>query len=194
MVTGTEDSWDERALLLLGALMIQSQHGYQLNDFIERCRVAVMKKPTAYAILDRLAGAGHISVNIEQEGNRPPRKVYTITPTGEALFYALLRANVRTSEPLSFAGDIGLMFLDRLPRTEAIACLRQRLAERDAELRVIPEIPSHTGHLSVALAMDHLTAMRRADRDWLAAAIAQLESEEVGTPADPGSDRIIPQR
>ncbi len=146
-----------------------------------------MKKPTAYAILDRLAGAGHISVHVEQEGNRPPRKVYTITPTGEALFYALLRANVRSSELLSFVGDIGLMFLDRLPRTEAIACLRQRLASRDAELRVIPEIPPHTGHLSVALAMDHLTAMRRADRDWLAAAIAHLESEEVGTPADQGA-------
>ena len=103
MAAGTDDSWDERALLLLGALMIQSQHGYQLNDFIERCRVAVMKKPTAYAILDRLAGAGHISVNVEQEGNRPPRKVYTITQSGQALFYDLLRANLRTSETLNFA-------------------------------------------------------------------------------------------
>ncbi|HEY8291185.1 MAG TPA: PadR family transcriptional regulator [Thermomicrobiales bacterium] len=183
MVIGTDDSWDERALLLLGALMIQSQHGYQLNDFIERCRVAVMKKPTAYAILDRLAGAGHISVNVEQEGNRPPRKVYTITPTGEALFYALLRANLRASESLNFAGDIGLMFLDRLPRPEAIACLRQRLAERDAEIAVIPEIPPHTGHLSVALAMDHLTAMRRADRDWVAAAITRLERDDREVPA-----------
>jgi hypothetical protein len=49
---------------------------------------------------------------------------------------------------------------------------------RDAELAVVPEIPPHTGHLSVALAMDHLTAMRRADRDWVASAITQLERND----------------
>ncbi|HET8628279.1 MAG TPA: PadR family transcriptional regulator, partial [Thermomicrobiales bacterium] len=76
--------WDERALLLLGVLMTQSQHGYQINDFIERtlCNVTAMKKPTAYLILDRLAAAGHVSVRSEQQGNRPPRKVYTVTDSG----------------------------------------------------------------------------------------------------------------
>jgi DNA-binding PadR family transcriptional regulator len=50
---------DERALLLLGVLRVQSQHGYQINEFIERTlgRVTDMKKPTAYAILERLSAA-----------------------------------------------------------------------------------------------------------------------------------------
>src|SRR5690606_5170873 len=66
---------DERELLLLGLLRAQSQHGYQINEFIEKNlrRVTDMKKATAYAILDRLARDGHAVTHREQEGNRPPR-------------------------------------------------------------------------------------------------------------------------
>jgi DNA-binding PadR family transcriptional regulator len=83
-VPTTTTTWDERALLLLGVLMTQSQHGYQINDFIENrlCRIADMKKATAYAQLDRLHGGGMVDIEIEQVGNRPPRKVYTITDAG----------------------------------------------------------------------------------------------------------------
>ena len=82
--------WDDRSLLLLGVLMGQDQHGYQINEFIERalCRVTTMKKPTAYALLERLAARGYISVHREQSGNRPPRKVYSITPAGQALSWS----------------------------------------------------------------------------------------------------------
>ncbi|GAF07814.1 PadR family transcriptional regulator [Paenibacillus pini] len=60
---------DERELLVLGLLMAQSQHGYQINDFIERNlgQVSDMKKATAYSILKRLDKAGYVDVSVEQE-------------------------------------------------------------------------------------------------------------------------------
>ena len=172
------EPWDARSLLLLGALSVRSQHGYQINDFIERCQVAGLKKPTVYALLDRLVAAAHISLQTEQEGNRPVRKVYTLTASGEALFDELLRENLRT--PDLTVGDIGLMFLDYLPRDEAITCLRQRLDQLDAQLAAPVVVPPHGDHLTVQLALDHQAALRQADRDWLAALLQRLESPVPG--------------
>lgn len=170
------EPWDARSLLLLGALSVRSQHGYQINDFIERCQVAGLKKPTVYALLDRLVAAGHISLQTEQEGNRPVRKVYTLTASGQALFDELLRENLRAPDLAAGVGDVGLMFLDYLPRDEAIACLRQRLERLDAQLAAPVVVPPHVGHLTVQLALDHQAALRRADRDWLAALLQRLET------------------
>ena len=183
------EPWDARALLLLGALTVRSQHGYQINDFIERCRVAELKKPTVYALLDRLVAAGHISVRTEQEGNRPVRKVYTLTPAGQALFDDLLRENLRTPDAGSGAGDIGLMFLDYLPRAEAVACLQERLTRLDAALAATPAVPPHGGRLTVDLALDHQTALRRADRAWFAGLLERLHMPPTAPPARlPASD------
>ena len=171
--------WDERALLLLGVLINQRQHGYQINDFIEQalCHVVTMKKPTAYALLDRLAAAGHVSLHVEQEGNRPPRKVYTITETGRALFYELLEHNLVSLDEPVFPGDIGLMFLNHLPLAEVVACLRQRLDQLDELPPQLDAVPRHSSPLTVDLALDHVRTLRRADRDWLAATIARLEAD-----------------
>jgi DNA-binding PadR family transcriptional regulator len=176
----TITSWDERALLLLGVLTTQRQHGYQINDFIENrlCRVADIKKATAYAQLDRLHATGMVDIAVEQVGNRPPRKVYTITDAGRALFHDLLAANLATVEAPTYAGDIGLMFINHLPRAEAIAALKERLAQLDALIADQPMPPPHGGKLNLDLAVDHVLALRRADRDWLAGAIARLETEE----------------
>lgn len=172
-------NWDERALLLLGVLMTQNQHGYQINEFIENtlCHVATMKKPTAYALLSRLESAGFIEVHTEQAGNRPPRKVYTITPVGRDLFHNLLRANLSAADESTYAGDIGLVLINFLDRDDALTCLRQRLARLDGLLKPRPVPHAHGDKLNLDLAFDHLTAMRRADRDWLVATIARLERE-----------------
>lgn len=184
------DGWDDRALLLLGVLMTQSRHGYQINDFIERslCHVATMKKPTAYALLDRLASAGFVSVRAEQAGNRPQRKVYSITPAGQDLFRRLLRENLSSIDETTFDGDIGVMLLDQLGRDEALDLLRRRLASLDAVLAHQTPPPPHDDALRIDLALDHLLAMRRADRDWLAATITRLERER--PPSHPDASPI----
>ncbi|MGB3329489.1 MAG: PadR family transcriptional regulator [Thermomicrobiales bacterium] len=180
--------WDERALLLLGVLMDQSQHGYQINDFIERrlARVYPMKKPTAYALLDRLESAGAIAVHAEQAGNRPPRKVYTLTDAGRDLFRALLVENLRAVDETTSAGDVGLIFLTRLEPDIALEALHARLAGIEEALAEIPSPPfaNHHDHLRLDLAFDRARHLREAERAWLQDTIARLES---GSPAESGS-------
>lgn len=167
---------DERSLLLLGLLKMQSQHGYQINEFIEKnmARVTDMKKATAYAILDRLSDAGYITVHSEQEGNRPPRKVYSITPTGEEQFFALLRTNLSEADPMLFPSSIGLMFLDHLPRPDVVACLNARLAAVEERIASFERAPKHRYNLGASLAVEHLLTLMQADRDWLVRTLEQL--------------------
>lgn len=169
-------SVDERALLLLGILRGQSQHGYQINELIERdlAHVTDMKKPTAYALLDRLEQSGAVSVHIEREGARPPRKVYAITPAGERRFLDLLRANLAEADRVTSAGDVGLMFLDALPRQEGVELLGRRLAHLDEQITLYERTPQHGLGLGVDLTVERQLTLLRADRDWLAGALERL--------------------
>jgi DNA-binding PadR family transcriptional regulator len=168
---------DERELLLLGMLMVQSQHGYQINEFIERNlgHIIDMKKPTAYALLERLCQAGYVKVRTEREGKRPPRKVYHITSAGSIVFLDLLRENLAQAEHMTFAGDVGLMFLDHLPREEVVALLRQRLSAVEEQLAAHEHAPRHEHGLGVDLALEHALLLERAEQQWLASVIQRLE-------------------
>lgn len=177
---------DERTLLLLGMLRIESQHGYQLNEFIEHNlgRVTDMKKPTAYALLDRLEQAGAITSRLEQEGNRPPRKVYAITEQGRQIFLRLLSETLASAEPYVIAGDVGLMYLDALPLDEALMLLQQRLQGVRAQIAEIEKVPAHHSqgdiHLGIGidLAIEHQAMLLRADEAWLTRLIERLAAQK----------------
>ncbi len=166
----------ERELLLLGILMAHSQHGYQINEFIEMnlSRVTDMKKPTAYATLDRLAAQGFVEVRTEQAGNRPVRKVYSITAPGTEYFRSLLKENLMSGDKMQFASDIGLMFLDHLSPDDAASLLEERLQALNQEIARHEKAPPHGFGLGVDLAMDHHLAHLKLDRDWLAQVIGDL--------------------
>lgn len=170
---------DERELLILGLLMSQSQHGYQLNDFIERNlgRVTDMKKATAYAILKRLDAAGYVEVKLEQEGNRPPRQVYAITPAGETAFGELLRTSLSEANPAVPHGSIGLMFLDHLPPDEQLDCLERKLAKLDELVRLTELAPRHGHGIGVDLSIDHRVSLLRCERDWLRGVIMRIRGQ-----------------
>jgi DNA-binding PadR family transcriptional regulator len=185
---------DERALLLLGILMVQSQHGYQINEFIERnlCNVTDMKKPTAYATLDRLSRAGYIETETEQIGNRPPRRVYTITPAGKEHFHELLRQNLAEADSLILPGAIGLIFIDHLAPPERLDYLRKRLADLDRQIAIYAQAPAHKGQVGVELAIGRQLALLRADHDWLTGTIAEMATREADDPS-PVSPHIRPR-
>ncbi|ASR47453.1 PadR family transcriptional regulator [Paenibacillus kribbensis] len=170
---------DERTLLLLGILKSQSLHGYQINEFIDKnlSRIASMKKATAYAILDKLNAAGLISVREDQNGNRPPRKVYSITPAGEEEFYLLLRGNLSEQDITSFKGDIGLMFIDHLSKEEAIDCLLLRLSGLTEQIEELQQIPKHKFSRGIDLSFKHHLVCKQAERNWLQSVIEELKKE-----------------
>lgn len=167
---------DERELLVLGLLMAQSQHGYQINDFIERNlgQVSDMKKATAYSVLKRLDKQGCVDVSTEQEGNRPPRQIYSITETGQKRFNELLRASLNHAENITPVGDIGLMFIDHLSKKEACELLEVKLGRINELIASYSSIPVHGEGSGVNLSFRHRLALMKCDRDWLMETIREL--------------------
>jgi DNA-binding PadR family transcriptional regulator len=181
---------DDNELLILGLLREQDQHGYQINEFIDKNlgRLTTMKRPTAYATLDRLHRQGYVAVRSEQPGNRAPRKVYTLTAEGERRFIDLLRANLSTAH-LSSGTDIGLLFLDHLPIADVVTFLTIRLAELSELIAMHENVPPHGKGLGVDLALEHFIAMLRAERVWLIATIERLQAHS-SSPAVADANQI----
>lgn len=168
----------KRELLLLGLLRQEGRHGYELYDFIERTLQTCvdLKRPTAYYLLDKLAKGGYIEEREEQVGNRPLRRVYRLTPSGETTYQQLLRDNLAGHRPPPFPDTIGLAFLDDVPAAEALALLGQRRAAIAADLDGLRAVPDHPG--SLQLVIDHQTAYLAAELDWLDGVIHNLSPKE----------------
>ncbi|MCA9992374.1 MAG: PadR family transcriptional regulator [Pseudomonadales bacterium] len=170
----------ERELLLLGLLRQEGMHGYQLHDFIESFMQTCvdLKKSTAYYLLDKLAQAGLVDQTEEREGNRPVRRVYHLTPAGEAMYQQLLRENLSGYQPARFAGNVGLTFLDDLPAGEAIYHLQQRRTQLAAALSQAQQAPRHKG--SLQLIIEHQIMHLQAELTWLDSLVSRLETSDHG--------------
>lgn len=165
----------DRKLLLLGLLRMQEMHGYQLNDFIDAfLSVCVdVKKPTAYYLLNKMNGDGWISVEEQQEGNRPVRRIYSLTPEGEQAFQKLLRENLGSYAPAQFNSDIGLAFMEALSSQERDTLLAQRRANLAQKLAEVETIPAHPGNFQ--LMIEHQVRHLRAELAWLDELISRLQ-------------------
>ncbi|MGD9029977.1 MAG: PadR family transcriptional regulator [Anaerolineae bacterium] len=166
----------ERELLLLGLLRSQDMHGYQLHEAIDsHLGMGVqLTKPTAYRLLGNMAEDGWVTSREEQEGNRPPRRVYAITPQGEAAFQRLLRENLANYQPSEITCQIGLAFLDQLSPTEALPLLHQRRAGMEELIDATRAHGDHPG--SLQLMLDRQMHLLAAELEWLDHVIAQLQT------------------
>lgn len=164
-----------RSLLLLGLLMSQSQHGYQIHEFIDRNLTFItnMKKATAYALLDKLSKEQYIDVSVEYEGNRPPRKVYSINESGITYFQQLLMQNLSSAETADYSSEIGFMFLDHLPKEQAMNLLKAKQNELQEKLLTLQQIPNH-GKDGVNIAFLHKKRMIEAEVSFLTEIIDKL--------------------
>lgn len=167
----------EKKLLVLGLLMSHGMHGYQLNEMLQQnpATPISLKKSNAYKLLNDMEADGWVAYTEEREGNRPPRRVYSVTKSGEAAFYRLLRENLSSDPAPEFPGVVGLDFLYLLPAEEAAALLVSRLEavqERFEELdRVDLEIRrSHP-------ATEYLHKLYAHKIEWLNDVIQRLQSE-----------------
>ncbi len=157
-------------------LIAHSRHGYQINEIIEHNLgyLIDIKKSTAYTILDRLSEAGFVSMTTEQEGNRPPRKVYSITPSGERQFYQLLRENLEMLDLQYFEEDIGMMFIDHLSTEDAKEALLHKLQKVDQQIENYKQVPHHEIGVGVNIAVNHHLHLLHAEKEWLKQVIGEL--------------------
>lgn len=172
------DRHDERILLLLGLLSTQSQHGYQINEFIEHNlgRVTLMKKATAYALLTRMESAGLVEAEDEREGNRPPRRVYSITDEGSALMREMLLAVLEEPSASLPPGEIAIMYIAALDTPSAIGAIERRILAMDEHIAELEATPLHPTVIGVDLAIERRLLLLRAERDWFRSLVERLRS------------------
>ncbi len=182
----------ERNLLLLGLLRMQAMYGYQLNELIDsHLGISVqLKKPTAYRLLDEMAEAGWVEHHEEQAGGRPQRRVYAITPQGEAAFQQILRESLAEYKPAEFRSSISLIFLDTLPAEEVTALLHQRRSVIETLLKATPTLDEH--HMaSLGLMIEHQRYHLSAELAWLDGIIGRLETAAGNRPSADSPDQRV---
>jgi DNA-binding PadR family transcriptional regulator len=160
----------ERELLLLGLLRQQEMHGYQLSEFLDAHLGLFfdLKKATAYSLLGKMEARGWVRSREEQEGKRPPRRVYAITEEGETLFQELLRRFLGEYRPAVFPGSVPLLFLHALPPEERGSLLERREKALGGLLEALEDHPDPVGHPL----LQHKREVLRAEHEWLLGLIA----------------------
>ncbi|MCD6319156.1 MAG: PadR family transcriptional regulator, partial [Candidatus Desulfofervidaceae bacterium] len=97
-------------LILLGLLKDKAKHGYELKRLIEE-EIKPLTNVTLtsiYYTLEKLAQKGYLTFQREQEGHRPARRVYSLTPKGEKHLNKLLIRNFLLLERPFFNLDLVL--------------------------------------------------------------------------------------
>jgi DNA-binding PadR family transcriptional regulator len=157
----------ERKLLLLGLLNNSNMYGYQINEIIDQHlgTSVQLTKPTAYRYLNQLAEKGYISSTEEQEGNRPVRQVYSITPEGKDAFKAMLRKCLADYEPAPSHSTIAIAFLNAMPPEETLPLLEKRLQKIRDLLEGISVDEDHSGSFSYMIS--HQIRHMEAELEWL---------------------------
>jgi PadR family transcriptional regulator AphA len=119
--------------ILLGLLLSQPRHGYELHQEFRRELGCVwqMGQSQLYAQLKALEEAGLVTPHTEPQPNRPPRKVYHLTPAGRQAFDEWLH------QPTPYLRTIRVEFLARLYffRRLSLAGLEQLVAEQKVVCR-----------------------------------------------------------
>lgn len=168
----------EKKLLLLGVLRGHAMHGYQMNEILAQDAGIGMtlKKANAYQLLNKMAADGWVTHHEEQEGNRPPRRVYAIAPAGEAAFQRLLRESLTTYAAPQMPSVIAYNYLDELPADEVATLLRKRRQLIDERFQQLDTVPPKM--LQAHLGIVYLHRFYTAELEWLDEIISELDNKE----------------
>ncbi len=135
-----------------------------------------LSRATAHQGLRRLEQRGLVEAREERIGPRPPRRMDSVTGSGERRFLELLRPLLGPARDGGPSSDVALMFLDRLPADEALRCSRGRLAAAEEDARRLARTPSHGAQSAVDLAVWHMRACQEAEVACLRRLVARLDS------------------
>lgn len=170
-------------LLVLGVVRIsQPVHGYDVRRELLEWRVdtwAHVAPGSIYHQLRALVRDGLLEVTgVEQQGGRPARTRYQLTPAGEARFFELLRAALSTVEASGMLLMAGLPFFPLLARDEVVELLERRAAVLDEVVagggpfgEVDPDTPEHVAEIFALT-----TARLRADAGWARVLVERLRA------------------
>jgi len=123
-------------VILLGLLKEGEKHGYEIKKIIED-EIKPLTNVTLtsiYYTLEKLAKKGYLQCKKGRSGQRPEKRVYSLTPKGEMFLNKLLIRNFLYLERPFFNLDLVLYFLDRLPSQKQIKKLIDKRLHRLEEI------------------------------------------------------------
>ncbi len=174
-------------LVILGLLRDRPMHGYEIKHIIEDHMGdwTSIAFGSIYFALKKLTDEGLLTVKTtEKSGNRPSRTVYQCSQAGREEFDRRLRRLWASPERQYFAIDLGLFFMDALPRDDIGALLDERIQQLEGTQRYV------TGHRQDNLAdpkvpkraqwiFDHTLAHLAAELSWLQRVKQDIRNGEI---------------
>lgn len=121
-------------LLVLGAIRQRGRaHGYQVRSDLEQWGAhewSNTKPGSVYHALKQMAAQGLLVAHevAPSTAGGPPRTEYEITERGTEEFFSLLRSALVSHDQKMDALSAGIGFIVHLPRQEAMALLKERVA------------------------------------------------------------------
>jgi DNA-binding PadR family transcriptional regulator len=183
------------ALVVLGLLAEEPLHPYAMRQRIsERAhdRLPGVRPASLYDVVQRLAGAGLVSAGSpSREGNRPERVSYVITGAGRDALTGWVAESLRDpARADEFPAALSFMYAlgpDRV--TEILRARSHALGESIAAAEAALAEAEGDGVPSIFLSEHrYQLALRRAERDWIAAFTEAVRTGTLGWPT-PGKGR-----
>ncbi len=116
--------------IVLALLALRPMHGYEMAAFVEAegiSNVWPMEPSTLYTYLRNVEGWGLVSWSETRVGNRPPRKIYELTPDGRELIDLWLRQPVMRMREVRAELLLKLFFLGQLDPVARCHLLREQI-------------------------------------------------------------------
>lgn len=124
--------------ILLGALSYQPATGYQLKQFMDNSARHFWYAQTSqiYRTLKELEEAGLVESQMQAQEDRPDRRLYQLTPAGQADLDAWLTTPMTAIEPAKDTLLAKLFFSARIDKTTLLTQLRLQRALRQQQLEL----------------------------------------------------------
>lgn len=189
------------AMLALGLVLEKPMHPYEMfQTTVERKedRLAKFRPGTLYHAVDRLAAQGLIEVyEVQREGNRPERTVYTITDAGREALQSSLEETI-ARHPVEYPElYLALSEAHSLSRARVVELLEKRLVSMRADLDVIvsasEDVLARGTPEMFYLDIGCRVATLRTQIDWVADLVDRLRDGRIDWLDDPASPYRQPQ-
>lgn len=171
-------------LLILGLLMKQPMHGYEIHQKLsseEMEQWVDIGFTSIYHALSRLKKSGLVIETIDKSSNKQ-KNVYRLTPNGREAFLEKLRCALADQRKFMLDYNVPLYFINNLTPAEAVMALRIRESFLRSWLSALAEtrISERDDEATIKIIIDHTKAIAEKEVEWLRSLADSIEGKDSG--------------
>lgn len=165
----------------LGLLAQRPMSGYDIKCFLSGLDwlIGSPSLGSVYPTLHALLRDDLVTVNITRSGDKPPRKVYSVTESGQQVLHEWVNRPIEPDASLR-AFLMRLMLASSLSRADLFACLHQRRSQvvsRRAALEAVLGSDDETVELGQGLTFEFALTVAATEIAWLDRTLECLPQE-----------------